>query len=122
MTPVPEPAGTRHLTLDTALAWAEVVDDRNPLHTDPEFAATTRFQRPIAHGSLLFALICDALQQGGAHHGDLTVRFRAPVPLGSTVALERDGAGVRLRCGDHRPVDVTWSPTPADPPSKEHSP
>jgi acyl dehydratase len=94
-------------TIDAAatLAWARVVDDHNPLHVDPEFAATTRFGGPIVHGSLLFALVCDALQDAG-HGGTVTVKFLAPVPVGSTIVVAAGATGVQVRCGDTEPVEV----------------
>jgi acyl dehydratase len=32
--------------------FAEITGDRNPIHTDAEYAATTMFKRPIMHGFL----------------------------------------------------------------------
>ena len=99
----------RHLDAAATLAWAQVVDDHNPLHVDPDFAARTRFGGPIVHGSLLFALVCDALQEVGGHGGTVTVTFRAPVPVGSTITVAADGTGVRVRCGDTEPIEVSTS-------------
>jgi acyl dehydratase len=99
---------TKDIDAATILAWARVVDDHNPLHIDPEYAATTRFGGPIAHGSLLFALVSDALQASG-HGGTVTVKFRAPVPVGSTITLAVTGEDVRMRCGDTEPVEVRTS-------------
>ncbi|WP_255637836.1 MaoC family dehydratase [Amycolatopsis sp. DSM 110486] len=90
-------------------AWADVVDDHNPLHLDPAYAATTRFGVPIVHGSLLFALACDTLQTSGST-GAVTLRFRAPVPVGSTVSITVDGPDLRLRCGDGEPVEAHVEP------------
>lgn len=86
--------------------WAEVVDDHNPLHVDAEFAARTRFGAPIAHGSLLFALVCDALQEAGGHPEEVAVRFRAPVPVGSTVRVAARSDDVHLECDGGEPVEV----------------
>lgn len=88
-------------------AWAAVADDRNPLHLDPEFAAGTRFGAPIVHGSLLFSLVCDAVQAAGLT-GDLRMRFRAPVPVGAEVQVDVETAQrrVRLRCCDDEPVEI----------------
>lgn len=36
--------------------FAEVTGDKNPVHTDAAFAATTMFKRPIMHGMLGAAL------------------------------------------------------------------
>jgi acyl dehydratase len=85
--------------------WARVVDDHNPLHIDAEYAATTRFEVPIVHGSLLFALVCNAAQQAGLD-GALTIRFRDPVPVGATVAVSADRTGVVLSYDDTMPVEV----------------
>ncbi|MDZ5446360.1 MaoC/PaaZ C-terminal domain-containing protein [Micromonospora sp. 4G57] len=65
-------------------AWADVVNDHNPLHLDPAFAARTRFGHPIVHGSLLVALLCDA---ASTPLPPLRIRFRAPIPVGSTVDI-----------------------------------
>lgn len=35
--------------------FARLSGDDNPIHVDPEFAATTRFGKTLAHGMLLFA-------------------------------------------------------------------
>ncbi|KQX62816.1 MaoC family dehydratase [Angustibacter sp. Root456] len=96
------------VTPDLVARWADVVDDHNPLHLDPQFAAGTPFGAPIAHGSLVFALACDAAQAAGAGDGTLAVRFTAPVPVGSrlVVGTGPDGAP-DVRCGADQPVRVT---------------
>lgn len=92
-------------------AWAAVADDRNPLHLDPEFAAGTRFGAPIVHGSLLFSLVCDALQGAGLAV-DLRMRFRGPVPVGAQVQVDVEAAErrARLRCGGDEPVEIVVEP------------
>lgn len=37
---------------EDVIKFAEVTGDKNPLHLDAEFAATTRFKRTIIHGHL----------------------------------------------------------------------
>lgn len=37
---------------EDVIKFAEVTGDKNPLHLDAEYAATTRFKRPIIHGHL----------------------------------------------------------------------
>jgi acyl dehydratase len=101
-------AQTRILGPSDVAAWADVVDDHNPLHLDPGYAAGTRFGRPIVHGSLLFSVVADAVQEacGWTPGQVLRMRFRSPVPVGEPVHLEQNGSTLRMRCGDIEPVEV----------------
>lgn len=47
---------TRELTQADVDAFARNSGDQNPLHVDAAYAATTRFDRPIAHGALQIGL------------------------------------------------------------------
>jgi 3-hydroxybutyryl-CoA dehydratase len=70
-------------------AFAELTGDRNPVHLDEEYAATTRFGRRIAHGmlgaSLVSAVLANELPGRGSVYLSQTLRFTAPVFLGDTV-------------------------------------
>lgn len=87
-------------------AYAEVSGDRNPLHIDPKFAATTAFGKPIAHGFMTLAWLSDALTRafddGWQAAGELDVKFVAPVFPGDTVeiaiAVEQVSADGRGEC------------------------
>lgn len=39
-------------TQEEVVAFAQLTGDDNPLHLDPDYAATTAFKRPIIHGML----------------------------------------------------------------------
>jgi acyl dehydratase len=58
---------------------------------DAEFAATTEFKRPVAHGMLALALIGETLAQvfGGSwlRGGTLRARFKGPVYAGEEVTV-----------------------------------
>ena len=43
--------------------FARLSGDDNPIHVDPEFSARTRFGRPVAHGMLLYGVLCGALAE-----------------------------------------------------------
>ena len=70
-------------------AFAELTGDRNPVHLDEEFAATTRFGRRIAHGmlgaSLISTVLASELPGRGTVYLSQTLRFTAPVFIGDTV-------------------------------------
>jgi 3-hydroxybutyryl-CoA dehydratase len=83
------PTLTKVLTQEKIERYAEASGDRNPLHVDPSFAATTQFGGPIAHGMLVLAYISEmmtaAFRQSWAAGGGLKVRFRGAARPGDTV-------------------------------------
>jgi 3-hydroxybutyryl-CoA dehydratase len=73
--------------------FANAAGDNNPIHHDPEFAATTRFRRPTASGphttALLLALTASHFSKTGAMLGlEFWVRFRRPIYADETIRLE----------------------------------
>ncbi len=87
--------------------FAEVTGDDNPLHFDAEFAATTVFGEPIAHGILsagyISAVIGTRLPGPGTVYLSQLLEFRAPVRIGDAVtarvtvaAIDRQRRRVRL--------------------------
>jgi len=73
--------------------FATAAGDNNPIHHDPEFAATTRFGRPTASGphttALLLALTAAHFSKRGAMLGlEFWVRFRRPIYADETIFLE----------------------------------
>jgi len=69
--------------------FAEVSEDRNPLHLDKDAGAASIFKTRIAHGMLsagLFsALIGERLPGHGSIYMSQNLRFTAPVRIGETV-------------------------------------
>jgi 3-hydroxybutyryl-CoA dehydratase len=80
-------------------AFAELTGDRNPVHLDEEYAASTRFGRRIAHGmlgaSLISAVLANELPGRGTVYLSQTLRFTAPVFLGDTITARVVVKGVR---------------------------
>ncbi|WP_372875688.1 MaoC family dehydratase [Pseudomonas sp.] len=71
--------------------FAAVSGDRNPVHLDAEYAATTMFKQRIAHGMFSGALIsaavaCELPGPGTIYLGQ-QMRFTAPVKLGDTLTV-----------------------------------
>jgi acyl dehydratase len=78
---------------DEASDYARRAGDFNPIHHDAEFAAATRFGRPIASGAqttgLLMGLTATHFSRECAMVGlDFWFRFRRPVFADETIRLE----------------------------------
>jgi 3-hydroxybutyryl-CoA dehydratase len=69
--------------------FAAVSGDNNAVHTNEEFAASTRFGGRIAHGfltaSVISAAVANRLPGPGAVYLAQQIRFKAPVRPGDTV-------------------------------------
>ncbi|MBR1164787.1 MaoC family dehydratase [Bradyrhizobium elkanii] len=85
---------------DQALIY-RLSGDRNPLHSDPEFAHRAGFPRPILHGMCTYGLTCRAVLQTYADYDPSAfrrhrVRFSAPVFPGDivTINLWKDGNSI----------------------------
>lgn len=77
------------VTEDVIKAFADVSGDRNPVHLDAAYAASTMFKERIAHGMLSAAYISAVfgmkLPGPGAIYISQTLAFKAPVKIGDTV-------------------------------------
>jgi acyl dehydratase len=60
--------------------FAALSGDRNPIHVDPVYAAKARFGRPVAHGMMLYAVICAVAAEAfpGAVQEEQSLVFPAP--------------------------------------------
>jgi 3-hydroxybutyryl-CoA dehydratase len=72
--------------------FAALSGDRNPVHLDAEYAATTPFKERIAHGMFSGALIsaaiaCELPGPGTIYLGQ-SLRFSRPVKLGDQLRVE----------------------------------
>jgi acyl dehydratase len=82
---------------DQALVY-RLCGDRNPLHSDPEFAKRAGFPKPILHGMCTYGITCRGVLQTYADYDPSAfkqhvARFSSPVYPGETVTMElwKDG-------------------------------
>lgn len=87
--------------------------DRNPLHSDPQFAADGGFPKPILHGLCTYGFTGRALLHGlcggdPSQFGSMDARFTSPVMPGETLTVRmwrtEDGALFRTHGADDRVV------------------
>ncbi|WP_132431408.1 MaoC family dehydratase [Pseudonocardia endophytica] len=92
----------RVFTQDDVDAFGRLSGGTGHIHTDPEFAAATRFGRPLVQGLYLLAVVERALDEVTTDWADLRVRFVAPVRVG-------DAFEVTVVDGDDGTLQVTGS-------------
>ena len=80
---------TRSIDASFVDAVANISGDHQRIHKDPDFAATTVFGRPIAHGVTLFLLTTEVLGMRIPGEGTIWQRMemelKAPVYIGDTI-------------------------------------
>ena len=81
--------------------FAEVSEDRNPVHLNDAYAEATMFKGRIAHGMLTAALISAVIGERLPGHGTVYLRqsmaFLAPVRPGDTVRAEVEVKAIDLK-------------------------
>lgn len=90
---------TTTITDEMIRAFAALTGDRNPVHLDDSFAATTRFGRRIAHGmiaaGLISATLANDLPGPGTVYLSQTLQFKAPVYPGDLITTTVEVKNVR---------------------------
>ncbi len=61
-------------------AFARLSGDDNPIHVNPEFSARTRFGRTVAHGMLLYSVICGVISRHFPGATQLSQQLKFPAP------------------------------------------
>ena len=104
----PDEVVTYPTSPDQALVY-RLSGDRNPLHSDPAFAAMAGFDRPILHGLCTYGFTGRALLHGlcgsdPARFGSMDGRFSKPTYPGDdlTVSMWRDGDSAVFRTETQR--------------------
>lgn len=107
------------------------IGDRNPIHSDPAFAAMTPFREPIAPGvwtaGLVSAVIGTGLPGPGSIYVSQDLRFLKPVRVGETITarvevveVDRERNRVRLKttCLNQRGEEVLVGEASVAPPKQ----
>lgn len=112
------PEVTHRIGREAIDAYAEISGDYNPLHTDPQYAATTQFETVIAHGPIGLQAMFEAVARWvGTERVPAGIRidvlYRGPVRIGDAVTARAeeilDHAGdviVRARCVNQDDAEV----------------
>jgi acyl dehydratase len=102
----------RELEQDRVSQFADVTDDHNFIHVDPEKARATPFGGTIAHGYLTLSLAAPIGMQLmdvtdakiGLNYGLDKVRFPSPLPVGAEwrggvelLSVEEAGGGLQVK-------------------------
>jgi acyl dehydratase len=85
-------AAKRTFTQDDFNRFAALSGDDNPIHVDPQFSARTRFGRTVAHGMLLYSVLCAAWSAHlpGATQLEQELTFPAPTFVGDEMTFRLD--------------------------------
>ena len=82
----------RPITEEMIVGFAESTGDKNPIHLDQEYAATTFFKKRIAHGMLAGGLISSVLGNEFPGNGTIyisqSLTFLAPVFIADIITIE----------------------------------
>lgn len=102
----------RTITEADIVSFAGLSGDFNPIHIDHQFAATTPFRRPIAHGLLVFSIASGLGLYSPPMRtlAFLEIRewhFRGPVFIGDTLRVVGKVVNKEARSRGRRGV-ITW--------------
>ena len=95
---------SKTFTIKDVENFANLSNDKNPVHLDEEFAKSSIFGQRIVHGmlvaSLFSGLLGDKLPGKGTIYLGQTLSFTAPVPIGEKVTASVEIINIR----DDKPI------------------
>jgi 3-hydroxybutyryl-CoA dehydratase len=100
----------RTITETDLVSFSALTGDWHPQHADAEWAAAGPFGERIAHGMLVLSYSLGLLpidpERVVALRGLRSVAFKRPVPIGATIAVEAEVAGLRPLDPGHGLVEL----------------
>jgi 3-hydroxybutyryl-CoA dehydratase len=89
------PGQSTQLAQAQFLKFADITGDAHPIHYDPEYAAKTRFGKPVAHGLLVMAMtalgatpLSQRLRDAMVAFLEQDCRFVKPVLVGDRITTQ----------------------------------
>jgi acyl dehydratase len=100
----------RTITETDLVSFSALTGDWHPQHADATWAATSQFGERIAHGMLVLSYAIGLLpidpDRVVALRGIRSVAFKRPVPIGATIRVEAEVAGLRPLDAGHGLVEL----------------
>jgi acyl dehydratase len=102
----------RTITEADIVNFAGLSGDYNPIHVDHEFAKSTLFRRPIAHGLLVWSIssglsVNYPMMRTLAFTSILEWQFKEPVFIGDTIRARTKVQKIEVRSRGRRAA-ITW--------------
>ena len=113
-------AEVRHVfSQKTVNEFANICGDNNPLHSDPVFAAGTRFKGTIVHGILVSSLFSTIFGRSfsGAVYVSQSLRFKRPVHVGVEIVARVEVVHVESKKNGQRLITCSTTCLVASPSS-----
>lgn len=103
--------GARTITSADIVNFACLSGDFNEVHANWEYARTTAFGKPVAHGPLIYSIAAGLVYASGINEGTLLAlleitdwKMEAPVFDGDTIHLEQEVIDSRLTSSGNKGV------------------
>ena len=93
--------------------FAEISGDRNPIHFDPDYAAGTRYERPIVHGVLTVGLLSAVMGMQCPGPGNITLYIynldNELLMTRLTVGISHNNISENLKTGNYATFQFQFS-------------